>query len=198
MIASLTGVVEKTLPGQVILNVHGVGYLVHVTMNTFTSLPPVGESARLATTMIVREDDISLYGFSSEAEKWLFTLLQEVSGVGPKLALKILSGLEPRRLRDALSGGDLAMLSSISGVGKKLAQRLVVELKDKVGSFEGMMPAPELPGQAGPAEKEAVDALVALGYQQRVARRAVDEAALSASGVEALIREALKLLAPKR
>lgn len=198
MIASLTGVVERATPGAVVLAVGGVGYLVNVPLSTYVRLPPVGETARLLTVMVVREDEISLYGFSSDAEQWLFTLLQEVTGVGPKLALKILSGMEPKRLRDALSSGDLAMLSSISGVGKKLAQRLVVELRDKVGASDGSDPTTLPAGGAAVAINEAAEALAALGYQPRVAKRAVEAAAQAGMSVEEVVREALKLLAPKR
>jgi len=198
LIASLSGIIERSAPGQIVLNVGGVGYLLHVPLSTFTRLPGVGEAASLSTVMVVREDEISLYGFSSEAEQGLFTLLQEVTGVGPKLALKILSGLEPLRLRDALSRGDLALLSSISGVGKKLAQRLVVELKEKAGAVSGVE-LPELAAKApAPAETEATEALVSLGYPPRVARRAVDAAFRESMGVEEAVREALKFLAPKR
>jgi Holliday junction DNA helicase RuvA len=197
MIASLTGVVEQSTPGEVIVNVGGVGYLVSVPLSTFARLPAEGKEARLLVVTILREDEIRLFGFSTEAEKWFFQLLQNVTGVGPKLALKILSGMEPNRLRDAISLGDLALLTSVSGVGKKLAERLVVELRDKVGAIEGLgLPAASA---AGTADSEAADALTALGYPPKVARQAVEAAVREgASGVETIIREALKRLAQKR
>lgn len=198
MIASLTGLVEKASPGQLILNVGGVGYLVHVPMSTFVRLPPVGETARVSTVTIVREDEISLYGFATDAEQWLFTLLQEVTGVGPKLALKILSGIEPQKLRDALAGRDTAMLTSISGVGKKLAERLVLELKDKVGQIQGIEQVGPSTQVSTPVAQEAAEALTALGYPLRVAKKAVEAAFTESMSVEETVRQALKLLAPKR
>ena len=199
MIASLTGTLEKSLVGRVVVNVNGVGYLVHVPLSTQARLPAEGENAKLTVTMVVREDEIALYGFLTEGEQAMFGLLTDVNGVGPKLALKILSGIEPPRLRSAIMTNDLKLLSSISGVGKKLAERLTVELKDKVVAVEGMETlAPARLAPVSRAEAEAVEALSALGYQPRVAKKAVEAAARDGQTMEELIREALKLLAPKR
>lgn len=198
MIASLTGTIERSEPGQVVVNVGGVGYLVNVPMPTYMRLPGLGETTRLSIIMVVREDEISLYGFSSDGEERLFKLLQEVTGVGPKLALKILSGMEAGRLSEAIGGGDAAMLATLPGVGKKLAQRLIVELRDKVGSIPtldgGSVSAPRV----GPVGTEACEALAALGYPPRIAKRAVEEALVDGMGVEEVVRAALKRLAPKR
>lgn len=199
MIASLTGTIERTSQGRIVLNVGGVGYLVNVPLSTQMKMPGEGGTAKLNIITVVREDDISLYGFATEAEEMMFTLLQDVNGVGPKLAQKILSGIEPQKFRNAIIGNDLNMLSSITGVGKKLAQRLVVELKDKVIVLPGHGLEPEDLGPvAGPMESEAVEALSALGYQPRVARRAMETARREGQTVEELIRDALKVLAPKR
>lgn len=197
MIASLTGIVERSEPGQVVLNVHGVGYLVSVPMPTFMRLPGVGETARLSVITVVREDEISLYGFSSEGEERLFNLLREVTGVGPKLALKILSGMDARRLSEAIGGGDAAMLATLPGVGKKLAQRLIVELREKVGSIPTLDSSTGAV-RAGPVSTEAMEALAALGYPPRVAKRAVEESIADGLGVEDVVKAALKRLAPKR
>lgn len=197
MIASLTGVLESCVPGEVVVNVGGVGYLVNVSLPTFAKLPGEGEKARLLVVTVVREDEIRLFGFATDAERKLFQLLQDVSGVGPKLALKVLSGMEPDRLANAIRQGDLRLLTSVSGVGKKLAERLVVELRDKLGAVEG--PAGVAAAPRGTPESEAADALTALGYLPRVASQAVEAArADGAAGVEDLIREALKRLAQKR
>lgn len=201
MIASLTGIIELGPPGEVIVQVGGVGYRVMVTNSTLAQLPTGGdEEARLRITTVVREDDISLFGFATEAEQWLFSLLQGVSGVGPKLALKILSGIQPERLLDALSTEDTALLTTIPGVGKKMAQRLVVELKDKAGSAEGLAGLSSSPSKAAaaPSAQEAVEALVGLGYPAKTARDAIDAAQSGPEqSVEELIRDALKHLASK-
>ncbi len=200
MIASLSGEVERLVTGEVVVNVGGVGYLVSVPLSTFATLPEVGKAVKLNIVTVVKEDEISLYGFATMPEERIFKLLQGVNGVGPKLALKILSGLDPARLSDALGKGDVAMLTSISGVGKKLAERLVVELRDKVGAIEGFEGLG--PGAGGvlqtTGESEAADALTGLGYPAKVARRAVEAAAKEGMGVEEIVREALKMLAPKR
>lgn len=197
MIASLTGIIERSEPGAVVMNVNGVGYLVSVPMPTYMRLPGIGESARLSIVTIVREDELSLYGFATEAEERLFGLLREVTGVGPKLALKILSGMEAGRLSEAIGMGDTALLATLPGVGKKLAQRLVVELRDKVGAIPRVdTGAPT--AKVGPVATEACEALGALGYAPRVAKRAVEEAYADGMTVEDVVREALKRLAPKR
>ncbi len=196
MIASLTGRLEHGEPGDLIIDVGGVGYLVHVPMYTLTKLPPAGNEVFLLITTVVREDEISLYGFGSQEEKWLFSLMRNVSGVGPKLALKILSGIDPLRLIEGLGSGDTALLGTISGVGKKLAQRLVVELRDKVGEVGGIVATV---GVSAPAEAEAIDALVSLGYPPKTARKAVEAvAADEAQETETLVRQALQRLAVKR
>lgn len=198
MIASLTGIIERSEPGQVVLNVGGVGYLVSVPMPTFMRLPGVGETARLAIITVVREDEISLYGFSSEGEERLFRLLQEVTGVGPKLALKILSGMDAGKLSEAIGGGDAAMLATLPGVGKKLAQRLIVELRDKVGAIPTLDGGAVSTVKVGPVGAEALEALTGLGYPPRVAKRAVEESMADGMGVEEVVKAALKRLAPKR
>ncbi len=198
MIASLTGTIESGPPGEIIVQVGGVGYRVLIPNSTFSQLPAPGGEARLRITTVVREDDISLYGFASEAEQWLFALLQNVTGVGPKLALKILSGIQPERLSDALSAEDTALLCTIPGVGKKMAQRLVLELRDKVGSIMGLALPKTRAGAAAPAAQEALEGLISLGYPVKTARDAIDAALTDPTQtVEELIRDALKRLASK-
>lgn len=194
MIASLFGRLERSAPGLVVVETGGVGYLVHVPLSTYADLPGPGREVRLRVVTVVREDEISLYGFASAEEEDAFRLLQGVSGVGPKLALKVLSGLRAAALRRALATGDHRALTTVPGVGKKLAERLVVELRDKVGPAE----AEPVRGPTGRLESDALEALVSLGYPAKVARDAVEAAALGASGLEDLVREALKRLATRR
>lgn len=196
MIAQLTGALALKSPEQLIVDVNGVGYLVSVSLNAFYKLPEAGERVQLLVHTHVREDALQLYGFLDRAEKELFLLLTSVSGIGPRLAMNILSGTPTRDLLDALDAGDLARLVAIPGVGKKTAERLVVELRDKIKNLRGM-PATE-PGRAATGiEAEAVSALVNLGYKRNEAENAVKKAcAAGATDLEAIIRTALKRVAP--
>lgn len=197
MIASLAGQVERNVPGEVVVAVGGVGYRVHVPLSTHTRLPSPGGECRLRILTVVREDEISLYGFLTAEEEDLFRLLHGVSGVGPKLALKVLSGLSASALREAIGAGDHGALTAVPGVGKKLAQRLVVELREKVGPVG--LPAPSPSPATGTLEAEALEALEALGYPRKTAQRALR--GLGKPGpadLQELVREALKALAPRR
>ncbi|MFP4148804.1 MAG: Holliday junction branch migration protein RuvA [Nitriliruptoraceae bacterium] len=165
MIARLTGTVLERTAAAVVLDVHGVGYLVHVTPGT--EVPARGEALTLHTSLQVREESMTLYGFAAEGELRLFELLLTAAGVGPKLALAALATHRPEVLRTALAGEDTATLTAVPGVGPKLAKRLVLELKDRVGALPG--PSGPTPGSAGdgvPADLlgEVRDALLALGY----------------------------------
>lgn len=198
MIAGLTGTVERSHPGEVVVAVGGVGYRVLVPLSTYAQLPSPGGECRLRIQTVVRDDEISLFGFLTADEEELFRLLQGVSGVGPRLALKILSGLSAPALRRALAGGDHALLVTVPGVGKKLAQRLVVELRDKVGPVEPAAPERVVAGGAG-VEAEALEALESLGYPRKTAERALRSLRKDGpDNLEDLVREALKALAPRR
>lgn len=199
MIASLAGRVERSSPGEVVMDVGGVGYRLYVPLSTYAALGPLGRECRLRVVTVVREDEISLFGFATEDEEDLFRLLQAVSGVGPRLALKILSGLNPSALRKALGSGDHRMLTAIPGVGKKLAQRMVVELRDKVGlTTEADIGVTDSHRESGDAE-DVLQALEALGYPRRTAQRALETAQTDgASSLEERVREALRTLAPRR
>lgn len=195
MIASLSGLLERSSPGEIVLDVGGVGYRVRVPLSTYASLPAPGEQARLRVVTVVREDEISLYGFATGEEEGLFALMQGVSGVGPKLALKILSGLSAGALGHALAAGDLRALTAVPGVGRKLAERLVLELREKVA------PTGAAPGKTvrGRTEDDAQEALVGLGYPAKTARQALEKAReAGASSLEEMVREALRSLAPRR
>ncbi|MFQ5792566.1 MAG: Holliday junction branch migration protein RuvA [Acidobacteriota bacterium] len=177
MIAHLRGTLLVKKPGHVVLEVGGVGYKVLIPLSTYYELDGEGKTARFLVHTHVREDTFALYGFLTEVEESLFEKLISVAGVGPALALKVLSGLEPPELVNAIRGGDLRRLSSIPGVGRKTAERLVVELKEKMPA---VMAVAGSPGEAAPEPESALrddllSALVNLGYQRAQADRAVTQ-----------------------
>ena len=195
MIAHLRGRILSKQPGQVIVEAGGVGYDVTISVPTFTALPAEGTEVALHIHTQVREDQLALFGFIAISEKWLFERLITVSGVGPALAVKVLSGLEVERTVAAIRGQDHAMLTRIPGVGKKLAERLVVELKDKL---EGMALPSADTVSAGPAADDVLSALVNLGYQRPAALKAIESAVAKnqAAGAhfDELFRAALQLI----
>ena len=196
-IRQLRGRVLEKAPAGILLECGGVGYGVTVPLSTFDRLPAVGEEAVLRIFHVVREDDQLLFGFASEREREFFQALVSISGIGPKLALAVLSGLTPGELATAIAEGDVRRLSSISGVGKKTAERIVVELKDKVDPLEAMaLKGSERAGAetAPTALRDAILSLVALGNKPEVARtmaQAAYERNPKAS-VQELIRLALR------
>ncbi|MBB4198680.1 Holliday junction branch migration protein RuvA [Rhodoblastus sphagnicola] len=203
MIGKLKGVVESLHEEHLILDVHGVGYVVSCSSRTLQKLPRPGEAAVLAIETQVREDSIRLFGFLSDAERDWFRMLQNVQGVGSKVALAILSILPPSELTSAIALQDKASVSRAPGVGPKLAARIVAELKDKAGAFEGVdSTAAQLAGNdaggASSAAMEAISALVNLGYGRPQAATAI-AASLKVLGEDAetsaLIRRGLKELA---
>lgn len=199
MITFLHGRLVDALPTQVTVDVHGVGYEVLIPLSSFDRLPPAGEEVRLLTHLSIREDAHVLYGFVTAAERDLFRLLiNTVSGIGPKIALNVLSGMPTAAFRAAVATGDVKALSQISGVGRKTAERIVVELRDKVGT------ASAIEGTGGPvrpvvpaeqAVQDAVLALAALGFRQPEALETV-RAAQAVLGpqatVEQLVRASLR------
>src|SRR5208283_3239555 len=195
MIAHLRGKLIFKQPGQAIVEAGGVGYDVAISIPTFTALPSVGTEAALHIHTQVSEDQIALFGFLQIDEKRLFERLITVSGVGPKLAIKMLSGLSPERTVQAIRGQDHAQLTRIPGVGKKLAERLVVELKDKLDDF-AVAPAPH--GVQGPAVDDVLSALVNLGYQRLASEKAIEQAIAKdkalAGDFDGLFRGALKVI----
>lgn len=198
MIASVAGVVTALPPGGVVLRVGGVGLAVATTPGTRARLR-VGDDAELATSLVVREDSLTLYGFAQPDERDLFELLQTSSGVGPRLAQAVLTVHEPDAVRQALHTEDLVALCRVPGVGRKGAQRMVLELKDKVGAPGAGHPAPGRPGWAGTLS----DALVGLGWTQAQADDVVTRLgelhpAAADADVPALLREALALLSRAR
>jgi holliday junction DNA helicase RuvA len=192
MIGLLRGRLLEKRPNQIILDVGGVGYLIAVPLSTFAALGELHAEVTLLIHTHVREDALSLYGFLSQREKHLFELLLGASGVGPSLALKILSGMNVEELVPAIRSGDLARLTKIPGVGRKTAERMVVELKDKL---ESVAIEAEKPAAASPAgvESDVKSALINLGYDERTADSAVAEAKREAgtTSFEKLLRVTL-------
>jgi holliday junction DNA helicase RuvA len=200
MIGQLRGRLADKRPSQVLVDVGGVGYVVQVPLSTFASLGELHTEVTLLIHTHVREDALALYGFLSSRERHFFELLISASGVGPSLALKILSGMSVEELVPAIRGADLVRLTRIPGVGRKTAERIVVELKDKLDAV--VVESAARPGAASPAgvEADVVSALVNLGYEARAAEAAVAEAKREsgAANLEKLLRSSLQTLsAPK-
>ena len=191
MIGRLSGTLLAKQPPQILLDVHGVGYEVEAPMSTFFGLPALGHEVQLLTHLVVREDAHVLYGFGSEDERRLFRSLIKVSGVGPKIALALLSGISVGDFYECVQSQDIAALTRVPGIGRKTAERLIVEMRDRLS-------APELGGAlaagAAPAspEAEAFDALVALGYRPAEATRLLKAAGPGTHSTEELIRRALR------
>lgn len=208
MIASLKGELFLKSPERIIVDVHGVGYEVFVSMNSLHDLPAVGQDVFLYIHTNVREDAITLFGFLDSDEKAMFLLLTSVSGVGPKLALAILSGIKPAGLARAVVAKDLKTLTALSGVGKKTAERLCLDLKDKVPfvvSGKGFSDEEEVAADLDDADRQirdVVSVLVNLGYPQSRAQEAVIKTrkrlpvdAFAAMKIEEILRETLRSLA---
>ena len=198
MITSLRGTLIEALPTQVVVETQGIGYELLIPLSSFGKLPPPGSEVRLLTHLAIREDAHVLYGFMTAQERELFRLLiQTVNGIGPKIALNILSSMNPAAFRGAIASSDVKALSQISGVGKKTAERMVVELRDKMGpsgAWEAASAARAL--EAGDQKtNDAVLALIALGYKQQDAQetvRGVQAVLGPEAALEQIVRAALK------
>ncbi|MGD8498663.1 MAG: Holliday junction branch migration protein RuvA [Chromatiales bacterium] len=194
MIGRLRGeIVHKQAP-QLLLDVHGVGYELEAPMSTFYELPPVGQQTVLYTHLQVREDAQTLYAFATESERELFRSLLKVSGVGAKMALAILSGMNVEAFTRCVHDGDAEALTRLPGIGKKTAERLLVEMRDRVGAT-GLAPTPIPAGATVPPADpvgEAVQALIALGYKPQEASRMVRLVDPEALDSQEIIRRALK------
>lgn len=197
MIAQLTGELAQCSPEQIILDVNGVGYRLQIPLSTFYALPETGK-IQLRVHTHVKEDAIHLFGFLTEEEKGLFALLISVSGVGPKLAITILSHIPTDELALALSQGDVVRLTAIPGIGKKSAERLVLELQDKARRYavEGTVSESKGPQQTSDAShQDALSALVNLGYKETLARKALKNLKISPdTPLEEILKAALKIL----
>ena len=192
MIGRVQGTILEKLPQQVVVDVHGLGYEIDIPLTTYFELGDTGAAILLFTHLVVREDAQLLFGFATAAERELFRLLIKVNGVGPKLAVAILSGVDAHSFARCIQNSDLKTLTSLPGVGKKTAERLIIELRDRL---------PNLP-QAGTVVQPVVDdfmsdaetALIGLGYKPQEAARALAQVEDPSASVEMLIRQALKNL----
>lgn len=201
MIGRLRGTLAEKQPPSLLLDVNGVGYELEVPMTTLYRLPGVGEPVTLHTHLVVREDAHLLFGFAEKRERELFRELIRLNGVGPKLALALMSGLEVDELVRCVQAQDASALTKVPGVGKKTAERLLVELKDRFKAWENM-PAiaplvvePRTAAAVSSAENDAVSALIALGFKPQEASRAVTAVQEDGLSSEELIRRALKGMA---
>ena len=198
MIAHLRGRVLEKQPNRLVVDVDGVGYEVFVPLSTFYGLGEPGSEVALRIRTHVREDTLSLYGFATVLEQNLFDRLIGISGIGPKVALAVLSGIEPIELVRAIERGDLARLTAIPGVGKKTSERIVLELKDRLPRLQGAYGGPE-GSQSGPAKvrDDLLSALINLGYHRPLAEKAVEAAIKTAPGdrFEDILKRALRELA---
>jgi Holliday junction DNA helicase RuvA len=196
MIAFIRGVVAQTSPDAVVLDVGGVGISVQCTPSTGLGLS-VGDRVELATTLVVREESWSLYGFNDAQDRAVFELVQTVSGIGPRLALAILGTMTADQLRTAVAAEDLAVLTRVPGIGRKGAQRLVLELKDRLGPAGSMVASTV--GRIAGWQSDVADGLMSLGWSARDAERAVEAVADQAAGMDpvdvaALLKSALRSL----
>ena len=200
MIASLRGTLLSTTPLHAVVEVAGIGYEVSIPVTTAEKLPPAGQPAFLHTTVVYREDSQAIYGFATAAERDFFRLLiEKVSGVGPKVGMALMSHLSLPSLQGAIAGGDAELLSKCPGIGRKTAERIILDLKDKLGAVSQIVPAGSAVGglvapAAPSALADATAALVALGYKPQDADKAVRKAQAvlgAAATTEALIKKAL-------
>ncbi|MBR3582882.1 MAG: Holliday junction branch migration protein RuvA [Kiritimatiellae bacterium] len=175
MIVFLEGILDRKEPHRAVMNVNGVGYEAAIALSTFDRLPAEGSRFRLLTLHVVREDAHLLYGFADEEERNAFLLVTAVNGIGPKLGLALLSGMPVRELKAAIVNGDVKRLSSVSGIGKKSAERIVLELRDKIGKGDAMEAiAGEAPsGPVNAKLRDALAALVSLGHKQADAQQLI-------------------------
>lgn len=196
MIGRLIGTLAEKQPPRLLIDVGGIGYEVEAPMSTIYDLPAVGQEVRPLTHLVVKEDSHTLYGFLREADRALFRSLLRISGVGAKLALTILSGTNADEFARLVSDGDAAALTRLPGIGKKTAERLIMEMRDRLGDLPLSAPPVRLPGgRAAPGDPagEAVEALISLGYKPPEASRMVRKVAEAGMDSENIIRECLKL-----
>lgn len=196
MIAFLTGRVAAKAAAYALLDVGGVGYKLAMSTGSLAALPSEGDQVTVYTHLHVREDELSLFGFESEAEQISFEQLITVSGVGPKVALATLSVLSPDALATAIARDDVATISSVSGIGKKTAQRIILELKDKLGVSDLGIGGPG--GGAGAAAAEASDALLSMGFSPAEVAQALKGYAGAPGDAQSLLKHALKRLGTNR
>ena len=200
MISYLHGTLAEKSPTEITIDVNGVAYSVHIPLSTYSGLGKLGSSVKVLTYLHFREDGMALYGFATPAERNLFKLLISISGIGPKMAQAILSGVSVQELKNFILRGNLAGLTTIPGIGKKIAERLVVELRDRVGRLEHELLVKE--DKSAMVRTEALLALTSLGYPRGTAEKAIRLAVQEIDGspdlleVEELIKRALRHTSP--
>lgn len=191
MIDFIAGVLAEKNPGYAVIQCGGIGFEIRIPLSSYDQLPATGSEVKLHSLLVVREDALTLYGFAKIAERKMFEQLTQVTGIGPKLALTALSGLPLHDLQIAITQGDVKRLSSITGIGKKMAERIVVELRDKLevgavstGSLESALPGPT---------RDAILALVALGYKQQEAAKLLEKVRASSTAAPQTVEELVRL-----
>lgn len=194
MIGSLIGLIKEKKPSLLLLEVNGVGYEIHVPLSTSFQLPKNGESAYLLTHLVVREDQHTLYGFATEEERKLFRTLIKISGVGAKMALTILSGINVNGFVQSVINEDIDTLVHLPGIGKKTAERLIVEMKDRIEGITDNLESSTSSTSENSIVIEAKNALVNLGYKNIEAKKILDNIDTNGLSVEELLRQALKSL----
>ena len=194
MIAQVKGILLEKSPTRVVLDVNGIGYEIYIPVSTFEKLPELGKPTQLLTHLHVREDILNLYGFWNDKDRKLFQLLISVSGVGPRVAIAVLSGVSADQFVKAVANENLSILTKVPGIGKKTAQRLIMELKDKLTKGVGISQIPTSTDKINVID-EAVSAMVSLGYRQFEAQKIVEKVVRSEGellSVEILIKKALQ------
>lgn len=195
MIGRLRGTLVRKEPPALLVEAGGVGYELEAPMTTFYDLPPAGEAVTLYTHLVVREDAHLLYGFSRESQRRQFRALLKINGVGPRVALAVLSGLSETELATCIAHEDIARLTQVPGIGRKTAERLIVELRDKIAAEAPLASASTSASAPADPTAEAVSALVALGYKPNEASRVVRAVPNAGLSTEEIIRQALKGMA---
>jgi len=192
MIGSVRGRIASKTPPQLMVDVGGLGYELEAPMSTFFHLPPVGEEVRLLTHLVVREDAHVLYAFATEAERKLFRSLIKVSGVGPKIALALLSGISVEAFARCVVNEDITALTRVPGIGRKTAERLIIEMRDRLATVAEATPGATPVAEVASPESEAYGALIALGYRPAEATRLLKATGPGTHSTEELIRRALQ------
>jgi Holliday junction DNA helicase RuvA len=192
MFSHLKGILSHKSPTEIVVDVNGVGYAVSIPLSTFEKLGETGTAVTILTYTHVREDALQLYGFGSEPEREIFRLLISVSGIGPKIAQGILSGIQPAELQNLIGQENVSALTAIPGVGKKTAERLIVELRDKIVKVDALSQSPGSTDAGQEVRAEALMALISLGYNRGSAEKAIRTALQELNGKKPTIQELLK------
>jgi Holliday junction DNA helicase RuvA len=193
MISYLRGQIVRKSPTELVIDVGGVGYAVTIPLSTFAKLEKSNGNATILTYLHVREDIMQLYGFATEQERELFRLLISISGIGPKMAQGILSGLDPQQLKDAIVGGNIPALTAVAGVGRKTAERIVMELRDRLAKDEILNPPTVATSVQLKARSEAIIALMSLGHSRSTAEHALNTASSGPGARDLSVEELIKL-----